>query len=147
MSQRPTQQFVKGQTILLEGTPGDRAFRILSGEVAICRRNEEGALMPVAKLGPGEMFGEMYYFSPDQKRTASAIALSPTVYLEILFDEDLQDLMKQLPPDLGGMVKGLCQRLQKTSTRYITVAPNRNGTQLPDGTMKSTSTFIHRPIE
>ena len=147
MNKRPTQQFVKGQTILLEGTPGDRAFRILSGEVAICRRNEEGTLMPVAKLGPGEMFGEMYFFAPDQKRTASAIALSHTVYLEVLFEDDLQALVKQMPPDLGSMVKGLCQRLQKTSTRYITVAPRRARTQLPDGSMKPISTFIHHPVE
>jgi CRP/FNR family cyclic AMP-dependent transcriptional regulator len=144
---RPTQQFIKGQTILLEGAPGDRSFLILSGEVVICKKSEQGDLVPIAKLGAGEMFGEMYLFDAGKSRTASAIALTSDVNLEVIFQDELQSMLGNLHPAVNRIFQGLSMRLQKISGKYVQAASQKSFSQLPDGTLKPGGSYIHKPME
>lgn len=147
MGNRPTQQFIKGQTILQEGTLGDRTFRILSGEVIICKKNDRGDLVPIAKLGTGEMFGEMYLFDDSRTRTASAIALTGDVNLEVIFQDELQGMLGNLHPAVNRIFQGLSMRLQRISGKYVQAATQKAFSQLPDGRLKSSDSYIHRPME
>lgn len=144
MSSRPTQQFVKGQTILQEGAQGDRTYRILAGEVVIYKKNSHGNLVPIAKLGAGEIFGEMYLFDGTKTRSASAVAVSPDVTLEIYFQDELQEMLSRLSPHTLGIFEGLSLRLQKTSGKYADMVPAQAFSQLPDGTVKPSGSFIRR---
>src|SRR3954466_2736866 len=67
------------QTIVREGGPGDAAFLIVSGLVAVRHKDaESGVEFLLAELGPGQMFGGMALIT-GKARTASVIALQPTV--------------------------------------------------------------------
>lgn len=144
MSSRPIQQFVKGQTIVQEGSPGDRSYRIIRGEVIICKHGNHGNLVPIAKLGCGEMFGEMYLFENEKTRTATAIAISSEVMLEVYYQEELTSMFESLSPASRHIFEGLSKRLKKTSSHYIEmVEPKQSAVSLPDGTVQ-TSTFIKR---
>jgi len=147
MENRVTRQFTKGQTILLEGTPGDSTFRILSGEVIVCKKSDAGEQVPIAKLGEGEMFGEMYLFNTNLNRTASVIALSSDVDLEVLPQDEVRAMMTGLHPAINRIFEGLCMRLQKVSTKYVqTVAAQKAQTRTASGpTAADSNTYIHRP--
>lgn len=144
MASRPTQHFVKGQTILMEGSEGDRTYRIVTGEVVICKKNQTGNLVPIAKLGPGEIFGEMYLFDGSKTRTASAIAVSSEVLLEIIFQDELVSMLNRLSTSAAAIFEGLSARLQKTSDRFVEMAPAKPIAQLPDGTLKKAGDFIRK---
>ncbi|MGB0133235.1 cyclic nucleotide-binding domain-containing protein [Dokdonella sp.] len=69
-----------GQAVFAEGDPGQTLFIVESGvvEIFLAARGEE----PVARLGPGEFFGELSMLS-GQPRSASAIASEPARLLRI----------------------------------------------------------------
>lgn len=143
MSSRPTQQFIKGQTILQEGAPGDRTYKIISGDVIICKNNKDGNLVPIAKLGAGEIFGEMYLFDGKKTRTASAIAVSSEVSVEVYFQDELETMLSQLSEHTKDIFEGLSNRLRKTSNKYVAMTPSKM-TSLPDGSVRPSNTFIRR---
>lgn len=59
-----------------EDDPGDALYLILTGEVAILARNDQGEDAPLATLQGGEFFGELA-LAEGGVRTATAVTLSP----------------------------------------------------------------------
>jgi CRP/FNR family cyclic AMP-dependent transcriptional regulator len=114
-ARRATQTFTKGQPIVTEGMSGDRTFLILSGEALVCKYNRQGELVPLAKLGPGDIFGEMYLFEPDRARSASVIATSAEITVEIYFQDEMHEIVRRMDPTVSSLLQGLNQRVRKTS--------------------------------
>jgi type IV pilus assembly protein PilB len=70
--------FAPQQTIVREGSPGDAAFLVVSGLVAVRHKDPaSGVEFTLAELGPGQMFGEMALIT-GKTRTASVVALEQT---------------------------------------------------------------------
>lgn len=65
--------FNAGEIIFRQGYPGDHAYIIQSGEVAIIKEHDDGSREPLAILKSGEMFGEIAVMD-DVTRTATAEA-------------------------------------------------------------------------
>jgi CRP/FNR family cyclic AMP-dependent transcriptional regulator len=138
---RPTQQFIKGQTILLEGTPGDRSFRILAGEVVVCKRNSANQVVPIARLGAGEIFGEMYLFSDNRNRSATVVAGSE-VMVEVIHQHDMRNELGRISPALHSILDGFSQRLRIVSSHCAEVYEGRKPTRLPGGNLRRSGTRI-----
>lgn len=68
-----TISFCEGEIIFRQGYPGDHAYIIQSGEVAIIKEHDDGTREPLAILKKGEMFGEIAVMD-DVARTATAQA-------------------------------------------------------------------------
>ena len=68
-----SRSFAAGALIFEEGTPGTELFIIGQGEVEIVSHAASGEPISVARLGPGDFFGEMA-FVDHGPRSASAIA-------------------------------------------------------------------------
>jgi CRP/FNR family cyclic AMP-dependent transcriptional regulator len=60
-----------GDVLIEEGRPGRESFIISTGEAAVTLGGRD-----VARLGPGEFFGEMAILAP-QPRTATVTAVTP----------------------------------------------------------------------
>lgn len=129
------QNFGKGEVIIPEGSRGDRSYRIMTGEVLICKQNAQGKTVPIARLHEGELFGEMYLFSPDGTRSASAIA-SDNVQLEVLFAEDLQQELAALPAEIQQLLGTFNERLQNTTGGFASLFQEKVLLELPDGTLR-----------
>ncbi|MBO9522683.1 MAG: cyclic nucleotide-binding domain-containing protein [Nocardioidaceae bacterium] len=76
--------------LMVEQTPADKAYLILSGEVSVRRHGDE-----VARLGAGELIGEMALVN-HKLRSATVVAETP---LEVLHftTETVNELAEKIP--------------------------------------------------
>ena len=69
-------RFDPGTTILRQGTSAVALYLLLDGEVEVSREPEEGGrAVPLARLEPGDIFGEMAVLD-DDTRSSSVTALA-----------------------------------------------------------------------
>ncbi|KRF14283.1 Crp/Fnr family transcriptional regulator [Nocardioides sp. Soil796] len=80
----------QGWSLIWERTPADKAYLIVAGEVSIQRDHVE-----VARLGPGDVVGEMAIVN-HKLRTATVVAATP---LEVVHftSEAVEQLSEQIP--------------------------------------------------
>ena len=113
MSSFDTVKYNEGDIIIKEGTPGDRAFVINKGHVEVKKLALDGNQVVIARLGPGQIFGEMCLFD-NSPRSASVLALS-NVELSIIEKEQFLHYLKDTPPQIKVIVELLLKRLRQTS--------------------------------
>jgi CRP-like cAMP-binding protein len=77
-------------SLIWEKTPADKAYLIVEGEVSVRKGGTE-----VARLGPGDVIGEMAIVS-HKLRSASVVSLTP---LEVVHftKESLEQLLEDVP--------------------------------------------------
>jgi CRP/FNR family transcriptional regulator, cyclic AMP receptor protein len=73
-----------------EGTSADKAYLLISGEVSVRRDGEQ-----VAKLGPGDIFGEMGIVN-HKLRTATVISLTRLECLHFT-RQQIEELEQEIP--------------------------------------------------
>lgn len=92
-----------GEVLIDEGSPGSESFVIVTGEALVSAHDRE-----VARLGPGEFFGEMAVLA-STRRTATVTAATPMTILVL----DRGQLFRLL--DIGWcarvIARGLVERL------------------------------------
>ena len=115
MENFPLREFEKTNLIFIEGAPGDTAYILKEGQVRIFTKIK-GERITLAELNPVTVFGEMALLSNEQKRTASAEAMSHVEVIEV--DKiKLDHLMSQSPNIIINLVHALTQRLVDTTSR------------------------------
>ena len=77
-------------SLIAENTPGDKAYLICDGEVAVRKGKEE-----VARLGPGDVIGEMAIVA-HKLRSASVVSVTPVEVIHFT-KEALQELLDEVP--------------------------------------------------
>ena len=75
-------RFTAGETILRQGEPGESFFLIRQGTVSVRIAGEDGSSTEVARLAPGQFFGEMSLMT-GEPRTATVRAESRAELYEI----------------------------------------------------------------
>ena len=111
------QHFSAGQQIFKEGDTGDGIYVVKEGSVEISVAMNQNVRRVFAKLGPGEMFGEMAVLEV-KPRSATAIAATNTQVYFIPREELL--LMLGNSPALSlELLREISQRLREFNRRYI----------------------------
>lgn len=100
-----------GELLIEEGTPGDCFFVIGSGELEVARQ-ADGAELPIARVGPGAVQGEMAALEGGA-RTASVRAVTDVDALKIPA-EALSELVGASPEAAVAMVRTIAGRLRST---------------------------------
>ena len=113
--------FEPGDSVFHQGDLGDRLYMILSGEAEVVRR-ENGADITLARLGPGEYFGEAALLGRIP-RTATVQALTPMDVLT-LPRGDFQALLGSLP-DLRESIEDVAARRAAQSADRVGWAGRR----------------------
>ncbi|MCH8237813.1 MAG: cyclic nucleotide-binding domain-containing protein [Proteobacteria bacterium] len=103
------QTFNDGETIFREGEASDRAFEIVSGNVEIVKRGDDGEVR-LALLSAGEIFGEMGILD-DGKRSATAKAVG-TVTAFVISREDFLTGVRDKPELALSVMANLTRRLR-----------------------------------
>jgi CRP/FNR family transcriptional regulator, cyclic AMP receptor protein len=92
LAQRFTRSLDAGQKLFDEGDPGESMFVIQSGTISVFRRVGDTEV-PIAKLGAGELVGEMAVLE-GLPRTACAVAIETSVVVELpssLFEQIVRE--------------------------------------------------------
>lgn len=111
-------QYDDGEVIFDEGDEGVDLFVIQSGHVQISRSDPAGPRV-LAKLSPGEFFGEMSVVL-GESRTARATAVGPTTLL-VLDGETLESMCIERPEIAIRMIQRLAIRLIAAERRMAAV--------------------------
>ena len=109
------QRFTTGQVVYRQGDVSRYAYLIVSGEVRLAME-QEGVEYDLARLGSGEVFGEMALLGGGQ-RSVTAIANEDTTLLAI-GEEEFLDMMGELSDTARDLIEALMQRLRVMNQRY-----------------------------
>jgi diguanylate cyclase (GGDEF)-like protein len=106
----------KGETLFLEGDPGDELYALVSGKVRVSVKPAEGERIILAELGPGAFFGEMAIIDKSP-RSASCEAAEASVLLS-LSSSDFDALVDEKPEAAIGVLDAMLEistsRLMRT---------------------------------
>jgi CRP-like cAMP-binding protein len=72
----------RGDVVIREGEAGIDAYVVIDGRLEVQIAGKTGPL-PIAVLGPGELFGEVAIVAGAERRTASVVALTPVTLLRL----------------------------------------------------------------
>jgi len=98
------------QLIVREGGPGDAAFLVVTGLVAVRHKDPaSGVEFLLAELGPGQMFGEMALIT-GKPRGASVIATEATT-CAVLEREDFERALRMYPEVALALARAMAERL------------------------------------
>jgi CRP-like cAMP-binding protein len=100
-----TPAYQDGATIVAEGSTGSSLFVVLDGGTKVVRRGRT-----IARLGPGEFFGEISLLDPGP-RTASVVADGPTRCLD-LAGKDFREMLQGEPKLAVQIAAVLARRLR-----------------------------------
>lgn len=89
------EEYEPGEVIFQEGEVADRVYIIQKGEVDVAR-SVQGKEIVLARLGPGDYFGEMAFFVAGGRRTAT-VRTQTSVILQVLGKENFTRLMQVVP--------------------------------------------------
>ena len=110
----PRREFAPGSVIVREGGAADSAFVVLSGLVAVRRKDPASGIdFLLAELGPDQMFGEMALLTK-KPRGASVVALEATTCA--VLDRALFEAVMRSLPAFGLSITGaLAERLDRAN--------------------------------
>lgn len=97
-----------GDLLFREGDAGDAAYVVVTGTIEIVGRLPDGQEVVRARLGPGELFGELALFAGG-RRAASARASAPTTVAALDF-ESLRQVLRTWPDAAFGLLRHLTER-------------------------------------
>lgn len=111
-----------GQPIVHQGSPADSFYLIVHGycEVQIPK---DGQPMPVARLGGGQVFGEMALVYKQPERTADVVAVSEAKLLNFPFDDyrrlatAMPEIGRKLRNNLGRIAASRSWTMQADQTQ------------------------------
>src|SRR5918993_4461441 len=75
-------RYSSGATMVTEGEAGDRLYLIADGRAEVSTAGQGGPV-PLATLGPGELFGEIALLEPGGRRQATVTSLEPLLVLSL----------------------------------------------------------------
>ncbi len=91
-------RFADGDVILTQGHPGMGLFLVAEGQTAVVLRDDQGQRRELARLGLGEVFGEMSLLTKEPC-TADVVAAGPVVAFHLGIEEF--ERLARKHPELG----------------------------------------------
>lgn len=110
----------RGSTVLQQEDRGTTAFVIISGSADVLLESEDGRQFIVARLGPGDHFGEMSLLD-GEPRSATVIATTDAELLVLTREAFLEELERH-PALMRQMLVTLSRRIRITDAQVASLA-------------------------
>lgn len=112
-----TSEFKPGQTIFVQGDPGDRVYLLVEGTVKIDFRGPGGRSSVRAIVGPADFFGELAVFDPGPRGcTATAITDVRAMWMD---RATLRAWMAEQPAIAEQLLRALTRRLRYSERQLV----------------------------
>ena len=111
MAKVSKEKYQLGDFIFFEGDVESHFYIVESGEVAITTKNKQNQRIEVARIKPGETFGE-FALIDNGARTASAQAASDVSLMKVSA-EGYESMLGELPLWASTMLKSFILRLKQ----------------------------------
>ena len=111
-----------GELALRAGDRGDTAYFILSGAVEVFIERD-GRHVTLARLGKGEIFGEMAIIDPGP-RSASVRAVEDTICIVTTYDDFTRSITEN-PQFATEFLRTLVARLREANARIVELSDGR----------------------
>ena len=105
----------KGDPLFAEGDSSDAMYVVKSGGIAITKRKGDGEI-ELARIMPGQLFGEMAFFDNRPRSAGARAALPGTVVIALPFSA-LHAQFKTFPEWLKSMVRTVNENLRNANKR------------------------------
>ncbi len=112
--------FESGATLVSEGKPGNSMFVLMEGGLTVSARTEDGSPREVARIGPGEFFGEMSLLT-GEPRSATVGASCDSVVAEMTKDH-IEGLLKSRPEIALQLTRTVVERRLQTTQALAEMA-------------------------
>lgn len=109
--------FPANKEIFKEGDPGNGIYIVKSGLVQISAVLNYGDRVVLARLGPGELFGEMAVLDQNPRSATASAAVATDVYF--ISREDLLQMLECIPKLSAFFVRELSRRLRDFNGQYV----------------------------
>jgi NTE family protein len=132
----------RGETLVLQNTPADAVFVVVSGRFEV-RLADQPA--PLAEIAVGQPIGEIAFFAGGL-RTATVVAVRDSVVLE-LDRASFEDVARRVPAIYDQLLAAMARRLAETTARVAgssRVASARTVTIVTAGQGGVPAEFFHR---
>jgi CRP-like cAMP-binding protein len=118
-------RFDLGQTIIRQGELNDRFFIITQGHIQVLIEPPHGSEIAIARMGPGQFFGEVSLLQRD--RTIASVKADPqeTVEVVTLDRQVFHCLMDEAPPMRNAITQVAGERLANNATLRARMAVQR----------------------
>ena len=116
-SKATTVHWDTGQVVFEEGERGEECFVLHSGSVRVLRRFPDGRRVTLARLGPGDVVGELALFN-GERRSATVETLDDTVAVALAGDDVMSIFRRDAEAALSVAV-GLAARLRAANERMF----------------------------
>lgn len=100
--------YESGDIVIRQGTRSDRFYIIAAGEVSVIHRTSKGEELELARLGAGEVFGEMGILT--ETRRSADVRANTAVSLFALDWEDFKELIERSDPTAKDFMDIVAQR-------------------------------------
>ncbi len=108
-----------GTIIFKQGEVGKCMYMVHGGIIGIYSNYGKDNEVKLTELFPVECFGEMGMIS-DESRSATAVALTDDTTVEIIYADDLKDLIITYPVKVDMILRHLSHRLRNLTYDYFT---------------------------
>lgn len=107
----------EGTVIIQEGDESESLYWLKSGLLIVVKQdpNDEGKVITLGNINPGELFGEMSFLDKGP-RSATVKALANSEILEIP-KKKYYDMLMDQPKWMQNLIQNLVDRLRKTNTK------------------------------
>lgn len=110
------ERYTKGQPILAKGEVAHKAYMVESGAVRVYLNNE-GKIVELAKLGPGEIFGETALFEGGVY--GANIEAAEDCVLNVITPGWLDGAIEDVDPMVAALIRMLIARLKSTNEALV----------------------------
>jgi signal transduction histidine kinase len=118
------QSLDEGDYLFREGEPGDSACLILTGSVAVLRKDADNNEILLANLGPGEVIGELAII--DGAARSADVRAREATELFVIPRPDFLTLAAKSPRMLKDLLCGLSHKLRQANDQYYDATIRQN---------------------
>jgi len=123
--------FRQGEIVFEEGSPGQEMYVIVSGAVKVAT-TKQGREMLLARMGPGEFFGEMALVDAAPRSGTATADEDGTRLVELDLDKFLY-LVQQQPAFALRIMHTLCQRVRRRDALHLELLEKAGSVPEPAG--------------